>query len=507
MIFSSPIFILIFLPLVLISFWSAIYLKFEKISKLIIIIFSIIFYSWWDLSYVPLILLTIIFNFLIGNNIYFMKKRGLNTNLHLIIGIIFNLIPLVYFKYSSFLTAQILFIDNSFASKFEFLLPLGISFYTFQQISYLIDISRGLTSEKSLINFGFFILFFPQLIAGPIVRFKEIRSQIEYKYRKFNFLEDIAIGFTIFTNGLFKKIVLADSFANYVNPTFELAASNQVITSSAAWIAAISYFFQLYFDFSGYSDMAIGISRCFAIKLPINFNSPYKSYTVSEFWRNWHITLTRFIRNYIFPVIALPITRNISKVFKSKKNIVSFSTFFSTLCLFAIIGFWHGAGWTFILFGVIHGTIVAFESIFFKFKKNYSNNLKNNLFRRFYVAIIVILAFVIFRAPDLNTAFNFLKFMFNVNFTNIEFNSYFLKWVFITLFGFFIVYFLPNQYQMTKKYNGALISDDSVNLNLLKNKLFIWQPNLIWAMYISLIFIISLSFMSIGVVEFIYFDF
>ena len=507
MIFSSPIFILIFLPIVLISFWSAIYLKFEKISKLIVVCSSIIFYSWWDISYVPLILFTIFFNFFIGKNIDHMKKRGVNTNFYLIIGITVNLIPLIYFKYSSFLVSQILFIDDSFASKFEFLLPLGISFYTFQQISYLIDISRGLTSEKSIINFGFFILFFPQLIAGPIVRYKEISSQIKYKSKKLNFVEDIAIGFTIFTNGLFKKIVLADSFANYVNPTFELAASDQVISTAAAWIAAISYFFQLYFDFSGYSDMAIGLSRCFDIKLPINFNSPYKSYTVSEFWRNWHITLTRFIRNYIFPLIALPITRNISKVFKSKKNIVSFSTFFSTLFLFIIIGFWHGAGWTFILFGAIHGTIVAFETILFKFKKNYSNNLKNNLFRRFYVALIVILAFVVFRAPDLNTAFNFLKFMFSFNFTNIELNSYLLKWIFISLFGLFIVYFLPNQYQITKKYDGALTSTDSINLDLLKNNLFIWQPNLIWAMYISLIFIISLSFMSKGVVEFIYFDF
>ena len=421
MIFSSPIFIFLFLPVVLISFWSAIFLKCERLAKLLIIFFSILFYSWWDISYVPLILTTIIFNFFIGNLINFKNKKGLNTNFYLIIAIIINLIPLIYYKYSSFLLSQISFIDNTFASKFEFILPLGISFYTFQQISYLVDVSRGERSEKSIINFSFFVLFFPQLIAGPIVRFKELSSQIKYKSRILNFAEDISIGITIFTNGLFKKIVLADTFANYVNPNFELVASGDHITTLFAWIAAISYFFQLYFDFSGYSDMAIGISRCFAIKLPINFFSPYKSYTISQFWMNWHISLTRFIRNYIFPIISLPITRKISKIFKSKKVVLKTSTFLSTLSLFTIIGFWHGAGWTFILFGVIHGTLVALENILFKLKRNYSDSLKNNLFRRGYVALVAILAFVVFRAPNIDTAINFSKFMFIFDF-KVEIN-------------------------------------------------------------------------------------
>lgn len=506
MIFSSPIFIFIFLPIVLLSFWSTIFLKCYRLSKLLIILFSIIFYSWWDISYLPLILTTIIFNFIIGKIIDYKNKKSTNTNFYLIIGIIINLIPLIYFKYFSFLLSQIYFIDNTYANKFEFILPLGISFYTFQQISYLVDVSRGQQSEKSIINFSFFVLFFPQLIAGPIVRFKELSSQIKYKSRDLNFVEDISIGITIFTNGLFKKIVLADTFANYVNPSFGLVSSDQHITSLVAWIAAISYFFQLYFDFSGYSDMAIGISRCFSIKLPINFNSPYKSYTITEFWRNWHISLTRFIRNYIFPIIALPIARNVSKIFKSKKVVLKTSTFLSTLSLFTIIGFWHGAGWTFILFGVIHGTIVALESILFKFKRNYSNSLKNNLFRRGYVALVVIFAFVVFRAPNIDTAFNFLKFMFIFDF-KVEINYFLLKWLFISLFGLLIVYFLPNQYQMTKKYDGAIISDDSVNTNSLRNSLLVWEPNLIWAFYISLSFIISVIFMSKGIVEFIYFDF
>jgi len=504
-IFSSPIFIFIFLPCVLIFFWISVFLKFTGFSKLIIILSSLIFYSWWDVSYVPLILSTIIFNFFIGNYIDYKNKTSSPNNYALIFGIIVNLIPLIYYKYSFFLLSQISFIDYADASKFNFLLPLGISFYTFQQISYLIDISRGSESEKSLTNFSFFILFFPQLIAGPIVRFNELKSQILLISKRNNLAEDFSIGITIFTNGLFKKIVLADSFANYVNPTFESAGSFESITTLAAWIASISYFFQLYFDFSGYSDMAIGISRCFGIKLPINFNSPYKAYTIKEFWNNWHITLTRFIRNYIFPFIALPITRSISKFFKSKKVVGRLSTFFSTLILFIIIGFWHGAGWTFIVFGILHGTIVSLESIFSQPKATYQNTIKNNIFRRSYVALISILAFTIFRAKDVFTAFKIIKVMFVFNGFGLEFNL--LKWIFILLIGFLIVYFLPNQYQITNKYEGALIPDDSISLNKIKNKFFLWKPNLIWITYNSLSFIISLSFMSKGIIEFIYFDF
>ena len=507
MIFSSPIFIIIFLPLVLLFFWTSIFFKFTRITKIIIILCSLFFYAWWDISYVPLIFITILFNFFTGNYIFYQKEKGQKINRELFFGIVMNLIPLMYFKYTSFFLSQFYFIDNTFASKFEFLLPLGISFYTFQQISYLVDIARGLESEKSFIDFSFFVLFFPQLIAGPIVRYNELNSQINFKSRNFNFEEDLSIGITIFTNGLFKKIVLADIFANYVNPSFVAVESNISINSLAAWIAAISYVFQLYFDFSGYSDMAIGISRCFSIKLPINFNSPYKELSVTDFWRNWHITLTRFIKNYIYPFIAMPITRNISKIFKSKKVVRRVSTFFSTMIIFTIIGFWHGAGWTFIIFGVIHGVIVALESIYLKSSGRNPNIINIYFLRRLYLAIILTITFVIFRAPDLSTAFNFLRNMFIFDFYSIEIDFNLIAWTFLFFIGLLIVYLLPNLYQILRKYDGGLMKEDGIKLKPITHALFTWNPNLFWLTYISLSFFISLIFMSRGVVEFIYFDF
>ncbi len=340
MLFNSIEFIYLFLP---ITFFLYFYLnrkKFYVISKVFLIFASLFFYSWWNIYYLPLILVSIIFNFYIGNYLtsdisqFFLNKKYILT-----FGILGNIFLLSYFKYSDFLILNINRITKLELSSLNIALPLAISFFTFQQIAFLVDSYRRETYKTNFIDYCFFITFFPQLIAGPIVHHKEIFTQISNTLITAMNYKNIASGLFIFSIGLFKKVVLADNFSNWASEGFD---ETSILYFFGSWCTSLSYTFQIYFDFSGYTDMALGCALLFNFKLPINFNSPYKALDIQNFWRRWHITLSRFLREYIY----IPIGGNKNGQLK---------TFFNLMIVFIIGGIWHGAGWTFIFWGFLHG--------------------------------------------------------------------------------------------------------------------------------------------------------
>jgi len=340
MLFNSYEFIFLFLPL---SFFVYFFLLEKRLvvgAKGFLVFTSLFFYSWWNVAYLPIILSSMLFNYVIGNSLNDNFKKVLIRKKHLLVfGIILNLSLLGYFKYTDFFLENFNLAFDGSVPLLHLALPLAISFFTFQQIAYLVDSYRGETAEYDFLNYSLFVTFFPQLIAGPIVHHSEMMPQFASKWNLVKNYKNIATGLFIFSLGLFKKVVIADTFAQWATAGFDNAT---VLNFFEAWITSLSYTFQLYFDFSGYTDMAIGAALLFNIKLPINFNSPYKALDIQDFWRRWHITLSRFLKDYIY----IPLGGN-------RKG--SFRTYTNLLATFMLGGIWHGAGWTFVFWGFLHG--------------------------------------------------------------------------------------------------------------------------------------------------------
>ncbi|TLP37803.1 MBOAT family O-acyltransferase [Arcobacter arenosus] len=398
MLFNSYEFIFIFLP---ITFFIYFYLnskRLTEVAKGFLVFSSLFFYSYWEIKYLPIILASMLFNYVIGTTLskYDIKKnkKTFSKKSILIFGIICNVALLGYFKYADFFIENFNLFAGSDIELLHLLLPLAISFFTFQQIAYLVDSYRKETKEYDFLNYALFVTFFPQLIAGPIVHHKEMMPQFANIKNKIKNYKNIALGIFIFSMGLFKKVIIADTFAVWANTGFDVA---QTLNFFEAWATSLSYTFQLYFDFSGYTDMAIGIALLFNIKLPINFNSPYKALDIQDFWRRWHITLSRFLRDYIY----IPLGGN-------RKGPTR--TYVNLLATFVIGGFWHGAGWTFIFWGFLHGVALAvhrlWQTIGFKLPKMIAWIITFNF---------VNIAWVFFRAKEWDDAIKVLSSMFSLD--------------------------------------------------------------------------------------------
>ena len=348
MLFNSFEFIFLFLP---IAFFIYFYLNKKKLvtaSKIFLVLSSLFFYSWWNIIYLPLILISMIFNFKIGKLILENKEREIFTKKRLLtIGIIINISLLGYFKYADFFIKNTNYFFNFEFTELKLALPLAISFFTLQQVAYLIETFRGKIKENSFLNYGVFVTFFPQLISGPIVYHREIMGQFTLIKNKIINTDNISFGLLIFSIGFFKKVVIADTFAVWASDGFD---NPEILTFYKSWVTTLSYTFQIYFDFSGYTDMALGIALLFNIKLPINFNSPYKATNIQDFWRRWHITLSRFLRDYIY----IPLGGSRQSSLKTYSNLI---------LTFIIGGLWHGAGWTFLFWGFLHGIALVVHRI------------------------------------------------------------------------------------------------------------------------------------------------
>jgi alginate O-acetyltransferase complex protein AlgI len=406
LLFNSYLFIGGFLPLMICGY--ALLTRYGKFDVGWLVLGSIFFYGWWDWRFVPLLLLSITFNFCAALLIIRSEKPDRSWRLDrasLGFAIVANLALLGYFKYVNFFLANMSLIQGRHYQPFAVLLPLGISFFTFTQIAYLVDAYKGEAREYNFLNYMLFVSYFPHLIAGPILHHKQIMPQIANRSTRQVTSETLALGLTIFIIGLFKKVALADGLAPAVDRVF--SHPDVTITMVEAWGATLAYALQLYFDFSGYSDMAIGISRMFGINLPINFNSPYKSQNIIEFWRRWHVTLSRFLRDYVY----IPLGGN------RRGKLRRYINLFLTML---IGGLWHGAGWTFVAWGALHGLYLMLNHAWHWVRGRYAisspfGKSLNMLFAWGLTFFAVNLAWVFFRAESFGSALEIIKGMVGLN--------------------------------------------------------------------------------------------
>lgn len=347
MLFNSYLFIFAFLPIMLLGYFWLLRQRLILGSKIWLVVGSLFFYGYWNLLYVPLLLFSIFVNFFTGSALANEQALRITKKQLLSFGLVFNIGLLAYFKYTDFLLDNFNGIFNANVPLSHIVLPLGISFFTFTQIAFLVDAYRGKVKEYDLLNYMLFVSYFPHLLAGPILHHAEMMPQFTNRWNLAVRWKNIAIGLFLFSIGLFKKVVIADTFSQWANTGFDVATT---LNFFEAWATSLSYTLQLYFDFSGYTDMAIGISLMFNIRLPINFNSPYKAKDIQDFWRRWHITLSRFLRDYIY----IPLGGN--KVSKGH----NYGNLFT---VFLIGGLWHGASWMFVIWGALHGTAIIIHRI------------------------------------------------------------------------------------------------------------------------------------------------
>jgi len=395
MLFNSYVFILAFLPLTLLGYFLLGRLP-ERIplNKVFLVLASFVFYGYNNPRYVPIILTSILVNYALSQGMLACRRKLIRLPL-MLIGLFANLGVLFYFKYHDFFATNV---NRAFGFSFALnnvALPLGISFFTFQQLSYVIDSYRRTVPRYDILDYSLFVTFFPQLVAGPIVLHSEVVPQFaDPKNRRFNF-DNFAPGLYAFALGLFKKVVVADTFGVAVEAGF---AAAQSLNTAEAWFVALGYTLQLYFDFSGYCDVATGVALMFNIKLPLNFNSPYKSMNIREFWQRWHMTLSRFLTSYIyFPLGG------------SRKGLAR--TCVNLMIVFLASGLWHGAGWLFLLWGLMHG---AASVLYRLFRKPY--DALHPALQWIMTFGFVVIAWVFFRATSLADALAIVKSMVMMNF-------------------------------------------------------------------------------------------
>ena len=522
MLFNSYVFLFLFLPVTLVGFHLIGKKGYHKVAISWLVGASLFFYGWWNPAYLGLILGSILFNYTVGFSLL-----GKPHKLTLFLGIAGNLGVLGYFKYANFFIDNINALTSNDIILEQIILPLGISFFTFQQITYLVDAYRGKTREYNFLHYCLFVVFFPQLIAGPIVHHKEMLPQFAKDALYGLKSRNLAVGFTIFIIGLFKKVVLADGIAVHATSVFAGAEHGVFLTFFEAWGGALAYSFQLYFDFSGYSDMAIGLARMFGIRLPLNFNSPFKATSIIDFWRRWHITLSRFLRDYLY----IPLGGNRKGEARRFTNL---------MIAMLLGGLWHGAGWNFILFGLAHGTYIVICGAWVKVKKNISDNsvIKStvvaNSIGRVITFLAVVLAFVPFRAESMDGTRNMLATMLGGHglslspsliggFGNAEqwllehgvvfdgmFHNHVFgadpKWGIAWVVALFLAStLLPNTQQLLRRYRPALETYKN-EIPCSRYRWIEWRPTAPWALFTFGIFIITILSLT-QASEFLYFQF
>jgi len=399
MLFNSYEFLFLFLP---VTFAVYFFLNGKRLllaANSWLLCSSLFFYSWWNVKYLPLLLGSILFNYTIGNlltDYESLRKKPVSKKSILVVGLGCNLLLLGYFKYTDFFIANISRVSGAALPLQHIVLPLGISFFTITQIAYLVDSFEGLVEERNLLDYAQFVTFFPHLLAGPILHHKEMMPQFSRLRNKLINYRNIYNGLCLFSVGLFKKVVIADQFSQWATAGFDVSTSLRFVDG---WLTSLSYTFQLYFDFSGYSDMAIGVGLMFNILLPINFQSPYKAVNIIDFWKRWHITLSNFITTYLYA----PIVRSF--------GVITFWNSMAAIFLAMLIsGFWHGAGWGFIIWGALHGSALVINHLWKKRKYRMPKLLGWLITFNF-----VNFAFVFFRAKSLTDAGKVLQGMAGAN--------------------------------------------------------------------------------------------
>jgi alginate O-acetyltransferase complex protein AlgI len=509
MLFNSFIFLFGFLPLAL-ALTYALGRWRQSAAKLALTLLSLGFYAWWNPLHLPLLLGSIIFNYMVGDRIQRAHAAGAPVRGWLALGLVIDIGLLGWFKYANFVADTVGFELEQIA------LPLAISFFTFQKIAYLIDSARGEAKRMSFLDFSLFAAFFPQLIAGPIVHYKEIVPQLVTPLFGRLIWRNLTIGLVIFAIGLFKKTVIADTLAAFVPGLFAAAAAPGAGMVSG-WLAAITFTLQLYFDFSGYSDMAIGLARMFGVKLPLNFHSPLRAANIIDYWRRWHMTLQRFIVAYIFQPLALPLNR-----FAAERGLSGWSVFAVGLAIpsfvtFVAIGIWHGAGWTFIAFGVMHALYICTNEAWRERRKLRKRQLKKAGVKmadpaglevagyHLLTLVAVMLGNVMFRADSVGAAASIWGAMarFNGNFVVPGMGAELLATIVIAAL---IVALAPNTQQIMRRYDPAHNWRDWANVAPARFD-WTWKPSPLGILLAGLTLSIGIAFIQRGGAIFLYFNF
>lgn len=389
MVFSSTIFLCVYLPLVLLGY----YICPKKGRNLFLLIASLVFYAWGEPKYVFLMIFSILVNYIFGRLMDKNRGRQKRMKLMLVLSVVIDIGLLSVFKYTDFIITNV---NAIFGANFDLLniaLPIGISFYTFQAMSYTIDVYRNdVRVQKNLIDFGMYITMFPQLIAGPIVRYADVQDQLAERSVT---TADFSEGVMRFVVGLGKKVLLANQMGAVWSEIYALGGD---VSALMAWTGAIAYTFQIYFDFSGYSDMAIGLGRMFGFKFPENFRYPYQSVSITDFWRRWHITLSTWFKEYLY----IPLGGNRRGLARQALNL---------LIVWSLTGFWHGAGWNFVLWGLYYFVILFIEKLFLL----KALDKLPKFFRHVYALLLIIIGWVIFASDDVSVLLPFLGSMFGAN--------------------------------------------------------------------------------------------
>ena len=469
MLFHSYIFLFGFLPITLGVFILALR-RSRRAGQVWLLAASVFFYGWWNVRFVPLLLGSIVFNFLIGAGLVRYGNRERLRRALFVFGIAVDLGVLCFFKYSK------LFIEE------PLILPLGISFFTFTQIAFLADVYCRKVEKLNWLSYSVFVTYFPHLIAGPILHHAEIITQLEQEYQAPN-AEGFAVGSSIFLIGLFKKTMIADSLVEFVNPVFGPHVMIDDPGCLGTWAATLAFALQIYFDFSGYSDMAIGISKMFGIRLPLNFNSPYRATSIRDFWHRWHMSLSRFLRDYLY----IPLGGNRRGLMRRDLNI---------LLTMLIGGIWHGAGWMFLIWGALHGIFLVIERGWERFR---GQRKLPSVLGRGLTLIAVVLAWVWFRADSVGSALTISGSLLGRHGMG-RFEA--LPWIWIA--GLCpVVLFTPNVYQIFASCAPAL---KGASLEKLRAPFREWSGSARWAVWIGVLGIagvLGISRMNV----FLYFQF
>lgn len=467
MVFSSSIFIFVFLPLLVFLY----YICGKRAKNYILLFSSLLFYAWGGIGYLKVLIISIIMNYAFGILIDKAKDNSKSKKLFLVIGVILNLALLFYYKYYDFFVENINIIFNTSLELKRIILPIGISFFTFQGMSYIIDIYRKDGKvNKNIFSVALYISFFPQLVAGPIVKYKAIDEQIRNRKESIDYFSH---GISRFVIGLSKKIIIADMLGSISDNIFNLANSSGIDTITA-WLGAICYTLQIYFDFSGYSDMAIGLGYFFGFEFPENFNYPYISKSITEFWRRWHISLSTWFKEYLY----IPLGGN------RRGNV-----YFNLFIVFLVTGLWHGSSWNFIIWGLWHGLFMIIER-FIRDKEWYKKI--PSFIKVFITLFIVLIGWVLFKAATFEEGLKYLSIMFGlINFSNITFEfTYFINSKLILLIVIGAIASTPMFKNILNKYR---------NIEILE---------IIKTISIILLFIVSIVFMVNSTYSpFIYFQF
>jgi alginate O-acetyltransferase complex protein AlgI len=544
MLFNSAEFLFGFVPVTVLGFY--ILGKYSRVSAIRwLIIASLVFYGWWRPLNVLIISPSILVNFGLARILLRLNQNEDSRRASqavLLLGILFNVVFLGVFKYTDFITGTINDVFGENLVLRHIILPLGISFITFQKIAFLIDIQAGRIKSFTFQDYCAFVLFFPQLVAGPIVHYREMIPQFQAASCRFD-QQNVAVGLTLLLFGLFKKVVLADNIALLVTPIYEHAASGASMSFLMAWIAAIGFTLQIYFDFSGYTDMALGLARLFGIKLPPNFNSPLRASSIIDFWLRWHMTLTRFLTAYIYNPLALSLTRR--RMAKGRPGLGGRNTtagaFVSLLMVPTILtmfisGLWHGAGYGFVVWGLLNGIYITINHAWrlvvariWPNRRTYDRIMKP--VGQFVTFITVAATMVFFRAPTITAAIGLMKGVFGMNGLGLPQDvlgrlgplagilhgigvvgeagsgqDLLIAGRLICLL-LFIALALPNTLQILDRYEPALgIRSGSTRLSIGKIGILKWDPSLPWAIAMSAIAAIAFVFIG-GPSEFLYWQF